>query len=191
MENLIRNFFDRQAVLSEEEWQLFKSKLIKREYKKGDFIIKEGEIEQYLSFQIKGITRMFILKPDGTEISVGFCFENDFSSAYTSFIFQSPSNIYIQCIQECTLLSISKNDLEYAYSVSQTGERLGRINAELFSVFLIERNISLLSESAEERYLKLLENHPQMMQLIPLKYIASYLGVTAESLSRIRKKITQ
>lgn len=185
----IRKFFDNQAILTDDEWAFFSSKLIKKNYKKGEIILNEGEIEHYLSFNTKGIVRMFHVKPDGTEISVSFIFENDFISSYGSFVTQSPSTVYVQCLQDCELYCISKTDLEMAYSISQTGERLGRINSEFYSYYLFERNLSLLTLNAEQRYLQLLKRSPKVAKFIPLKYISSYLGITPESLSRIRKHI--
>lgn len=190
MEYLIRDFFDSQAILSEEEWQFFKSCLIKREFKKGDTILKEGDTENYLSFNIEGISRMFIINANGSDISLGFAFPNDFICEYSSFILRKPTKYNIECLEDCTMYSISYENLNKAYNISQTGERLGRINAEYFNIYLLERNVSLLTENAEQRYLNLMQKDKKIAQKIALKHIASYLGITPESLSRIRKNFT-
>lgn len=190
MENLIRNFFDSQAILSEDEWQFFKQCLIKREFKKGDTILKEGDIENYLSFNIEGIARMYVVNTNGNDISLAFAFPNDFITEYSSFILRKPTKYIIECLEDCTMYSISHENLNKAYNISQTGERLGRLNAEFFNIYLLERNVSLLTENAEQRYLNLMQKDKKIAQKIALKHIASYLGITPESLSRIRRNFS-
>lgn len=189
MKNLVREYFDQQAILADDEWSLFESKLFERRFRKGSIVISEGETENYLSFIISGSVRMFAITHAGDDITVEFCSAPGFCSSYTSFINRTPSQFTIEALSDLTLVSISYDDLQMAYGCSATGERLGRINAERYLHYKEERQISLLTKSATERYLELLETQPALLQITKLQHIASYLGIKPESLSRIRKSM--
>ncbi len=189
MKTLIRQFFDSQAVLTKDEWYLFESKLTERRFRKGSIILMEGDVENYLSFIISGSTRLFSITPNGEDISIEFAGANCFSSSYSSFITQTPSKSNVEALDDTLLMSINYNDLNECYKCCATGERLGRLNAESYLCFKEERQISLLSKTATERYIELLEQNPQLLQLTKLQHIASYLGIKPESLSRIRKSM--
>ncbi len=189
MKALVRAYFDQQAILSDSDWELFQSKLIERRFRKGSIVISEGDTENYLSFIVSGSVRLFTVTSEGDDVSVEFCSAPGFCSSYSSFISQTPSNLSIEAIDDLTLLSISYADLNEAYSCSATGERLGRINAERYLQYKEEKQISLLTKTATERYLELLQNNPELFQLTKLQHIASFLGIKPESLSRIRKSM--
>ncbi len=179
--------FDRQAILTHEEWDLFKSKLIRKYLKKDEFLLKEGETEQYLSFIVKGTIRVFTYNKNDEDISVGFASENSFCSSYASFISGKPSRVNVQALEDCELLRMPHAELQKLYACSHTGERLGRINAEQYLCYREEREIMLLTMDAADRYRYLIEKHPDLIRLIKLGHIATYLGITPQSLSRIRR----
>ncbi|MCC6817575.1 MAG: Crp/Fnr family transcriptional regulator [Bacteroidia bacterium] len=185
----IKHIFDRQALLTDEEWLLFSSKLIERQYQKGDLILKQGAIENYLTFIIQGTARMFTFDSEMNEYSVSFSSENSFCSSYSSFISQTPSLVSVEALEPILAYQISYAHLQELYSISHTGERLGRINAELYLAFKEEREIMLLTMSAKEKYLNLIEKYPKLLNLVKLEHIATYLGITPQSLSRIRNSI--
>ncbi len=189
MKHRIRELFDSQALLSDEEWELFVSKLEHKAFNKGAMILREGDVENYLSFIARGSARHYVYDAKCDEISVGFCSSGSFCSSYSSFIMQSPSSVNVEALEDIELLRMSYEDLQYLYSCSHTGERLGRINAELYLARKEEREIMLLTMSAQERYIHLLENNPKLLELVKLEHIATYLGITPQSLSRIRKAV--
>jgi CRP-like cAMP-binding protein len=189
MKQLIRSYFDSQAILNDEDWHLFQSGLQERRFRKGSLILQEGEVENYLSFIVSGSVRLYTITPNGEDVSVGFAAANCFAGSYSSFISQKPSLLNVEALEDLFLLSISFENLNKCYSVSATGEILGRINAEMHLIHQEERQISLLTKSATERYLELLEQNPHLLQLVKLQHIASYLGIKPESLSRIRKSM--
>lgn len=191
MDQLIRQFFDRQAILNDIEWELFRSKLIKKSFSKNDFILHAGDVEQYLRFITKGTSRIFTYNNKSEEVSFGFCSSNGFCSSYTSFITQKPSALSIQTLEDTEVLCMPYNSLQELYAYSHTGERLGRINAELYIAFKEEREIMLLTMNAVERYLYLIDKHPNLVKLIKQEHIATYLGITPQSLSRIRKDLKE
>ena len=110
-------------------------------------------------------------------------------SAYDSFLTQTPSAYQLQALSETTLLSISHSDLQLVYSTTQIGNLVGRLTAERLFLIKSKREQNLLNLTAEERYLRLFKERPELLNVIPLKYISAYIGVTAQALSRIRKRL--
>jgi CRP/FNR family transcriptional regulator, anaerobic regulatory protein len=189
MKQRIRELFDSQALLNDEEWDLFSSKLEYKTFQKGDMILAEGEVEKYLSFIVSGSLRHYVYDHKSDEVSIAFCSRNNFCSSYNSFIRQAPSIVSVQALEDLELLRMSYVDLQELYACSHTGERLGRINAELYLCHKEEREIMLLTMSAQERYVHLLENNPKLLDLVKLEHLATYLGITPQSLSRIRRVV--
>ena len=188
--NNIRAYFNQLVNINDTDWEIFSSKLLKNELGKKDFILEAGQIEHNLSFIESGSVRLYIPKED-KDVTFGFCFENQFVSAYDSFLTRMPCSYSIQTLTNVILWQISYEDLQKVYAKSQIGNTIGRLAAE--SLFLIksQREQSLLNETAEERYLSLFQQRPKLIKEIPLKYLASYIGVTPQALSRIRKRITR
>ena len=188
--NILRQAFERLVPLQEEEWEAIEACIVERSFKKGEFLCKMGQTERYLSMIQKGACRGFYSKNE-EEISVAFMFPNDYVSAYYSFLSQRPSLMAIQALSPVTVLSVSKTNLDRLCDRYKNAERIGRLNAERIYRRKEEREIALLTMSATERYVDLQNRYPKLFHTIPLKYIASYLGIKPESLSRIRKKLTQ
>ena len=188
---ILKEAFNKQAKLTEAEWIDMRSCLKERTFKKGQFLCRHGQVERYLYIIYEGICRGFYHNKEGEEISVAFMFPNDFISAYYSFLTQRPSLMAVQALSNVTIISISKTDLDKLCDKYKNVERLGRLNAERIYRRKEEREISLLTMSATERYKDLLLRSPKLLQEIPLKHIASYLGIQPESLSRIRKQLAK
>jgi CRP-like cAMP-binding protein len=133
---------------------------------------------------------LFVYNEDpDKETTFGFSFENQFISAYDSFLTQKPSAYQLQSLTETTIVSITYADLQEVYKTTQIGNLIGRLTAERLFLIKSKREQNLLNLSAEERYLRLFKERPELLQVIPLKYISSYIGVTPQALSRIRKRI--
>lgn len=155
---------------------------------KNATLLKTGKVENYLYFISKGIIRLYISKVE-SDLTFGFLFENEFVTGYDSFLTQMPSEYEIETLTESVLWRISKKDLVEVYERTNNGNIIGLKMAENMFLIKSKREISLLSKTAEERYLDLFIDRPKLLQKIPLKYIASYIGVTPQALSRIRKRI--
>ena len=169
---------------------MFSSFLKKQEKHKKTTFLKTGEIENYISFIEKGIVRLFIpTKDDEKEITFGFSFKYEFISAYDSFLTQKPSTYQLETLNETTLWSINYEDLQKVYKNTKMGNFIGRFSSEKLFLIKSAREQSLLFETAETRYLNLFKERPKLIKQIPLKYIASYIGITPQALSRIRKRI--
>jgi CRP-like cAMP-binding protein len=134
--------------------------------------------------------RLFIPKenPD-KEITFGFSFKDQFVSAYDSFLTQKPSVYQLQALTETKMLSITYADLQLVYKETQIGNLIGRLTAERLFLIKSKREQNLLNLSAEQRYLNLFKERPELLKVIPLKYISSYIGVTSQALSRIRGRL--
>jgi len=187
----IREYIERVTEVDDSDWSLFISMLLKEKFKRKSIIIQQGEIENKLYFIEKGIVRLVIPNEDNfeKEITFGFSFENEFVSAYDSFLTQSPTNYTLETLSETIAWSISYTDLQEIYKKTNIGNAIGRFYAERLFLIKSKREQSLLSETADQRYLKLFTERPNIIKEIPLKYIASYIGVTPQALSRIRKRI--
>ncbi|WP_101451515.1 Crp/Fnr family transcriptional regulator [Polaribacter sp. Hel1_33_96] len=186
----IKAYLDQIATISKSDWDFFTSKLHRRVIQKKTIFLKLNEIENYISFIEYGVVRLYLPKENPEkEITFGFSFKNQFISAYDSFLTQEPSVYQLQALTETTLLSITYADLQEVYKTTQIGNLIGRLTAERLFLIKSKREQNLLNLTAEERYLKLFKERPELLKVIPLKYISSYIGVTAQALSRIRKRI--
>ncbi|MCB4799551.1 Crp/Fnr family transcriptional regulator [Neotamlana laminarinivorans] len=187
--NEIRKFINNISPMSDSDWYFFSSKLKKVRFEKNTTILKLGKIEKHLSFISKGVIRFYIPK-EASDLTFGFLFENEFVTAYDSLLTQTPSEYEIETLTDTILWQISNKDLQEVYQKTNNGNLIGRKMAETMYLIKSQRELSLLNKTAEERYLNLFSERPQLIKHIPLKYIASYIGVTPQSLSRIRKRIT-
>lgn len=187
--NQIRKYFETLVDLNDDQWNIFSSRLEKASFPRGETLLSAGEIENYLSFIEEGIVRFYIPKSHN-DITFDFGFENKFISAYDSFITRSPSIYQVEALRDTILWRISYDDLQQVYSESTVGNTIGRFAAEGLYLRKSKREKSFLTKTAEERYMNLLEEHSKIMQHIPLKYIASYIGITPQALSRIRSRIS-
>ena len=186
----LKLYLDKITSISTSDWNFFISKLQRRIITKKSVFIKVNQIENHISFIESGIVRLFIPKDNPEkEITFGFSFKNQFVSAYDSFLTQSPSNYQLQALTDTTVLSISYKDLQSVYKSTQIGNLIGRLTAEDLFLIKSKREQNLLNLNAEQRYLKLFKERPELLKFVPLKYISSYVGVTPQALSRIRKRL--
>jgi CRP-like cAMP-binding protein len=156
--------------------------------KKNDMLLQEGSVCKKMYFVEKGVVRGYYIL-DGKEISHWFGFENDFVTSFHSFITQQPAVENIQLLEGSILWAIDKNTM---YDLSQTHadiERLVRIAYEKYYIRLEERLVNGQFKTAAALYHTLLQQTPHIIERVPLGYIASYLGITQETLSRIRQKL--
>lgn len=187
--NAIRSYFEKYVTISDEDWDFFSSKLIKREFPKNSNLIRIGQKENYLSFIEKGVIRFYV-PYENKDITFSFAFAGSFASAYDYFLTQKPSEYELETITETILWSVSYKDIQEIYSQTKLGDRIGRFAAEELFLKKTRRELSLLNITAEKRYLNLFTEQPHLLKFIPLKFITSYIGITPQALSRIRKRIS-
>ncbi|MFD1770450.1 Crp/Fnr family transcriptional regulator [Sphingobacterium suaedae] len=185
----IYDYFKQLTDISEKDWLLFYSKLQHVEFPKKAIILEQGKTEKHLSFIEKGMIRFFKPRLD-QDFTFAFAFEKSFVSAYDSFLTQQPSTYNIEAMTDCVLWRITYDDLHAIYENTTVGDRIGRKVAEDIYLKKMKREIALLDDTAKKRYLDLMKEQPKLIQYIPLKYLASYIGIRPQSLSRIRRQIT-
>lgn len=156
-----------------------------RKVSKGDVLVSEGDYSYELYYVVKGGARAYYLK-DGKTITDWFAFENDFISSIVSFFLGVPSQHYIEVLEETTFMVLQLKDIEMLCDKYHDFERLARLSTTKTMIQLQQRIVSLQFKSSKERYDSLLEKYPQIELRAPLGDIASYLGITQETLSRIR-----
>ena len=154
---------------------------------KGDYLLSEGKVCKQLYFLEKGALRGFY-NLEGKEITHWFGFENDFVTSFHSFIKQEPAVENIQLLEGSILWAISKEQLKELFNQHHEIERLVRIVYEKYYLRLEERFVNAQFKTARERYENLLLETPHILERVTLGYIASYLGITQETLSRIRSQ---
>ena len=156
--------------------------------KKGEFFVEKDKTCKHFAFVADGILRAYTLY-DGVENTTCLCSDNTFATSTISFITQTPSNASIQALEEVTLVLISHYNLNQLYSKSTFWEKVGRVVAEREYIELQQSGWRNGPIPAHDKYITLLKENPGIVNRVPLQYIASYIGVTPETLSRIRKKI--
>lgn len=187
MHQLLRERIEKYVSPTEEEWAAFASKWKPFSIAKNVIVTEFGEVEQYFYFINDGLIRGFFVK-DGEEYNIGFSYRGDPSGVYDSFLHQVPSQWALETLMPTTGLRITYPDLMTLYDDHKVFERWGRLFFTDVSIGLGLFIRSLVADTAEEKFQKLMQRSPQVVQLIPQKHLASYLGMTPETFSRMRKK---
>ncbi|MCF6360895.1 MAG: Crp/Fnr family transcriptional regulator [Cyclobacteriaceae bacterium] len=186
----MRDYLKSFNILTDDEIDTFERKVIYKRLNKGDFFIKEGKISKEVAFVVSGLLRSYYYSSSGEEVTYCFTFSNSFLSAYSSFLSQTKTAENIQALTDIELFSISKNEILKLERSSPNWLRFFKFIAEQEYIKMEQRIFILQKETAEKRYEDLLTNQPEFLQLIPLNYLSSYLGITQRHLSRIRKSIS-
>lgn len=182
------DYLSNHIDLTSSEQDFVKDVLYVESHKKGDFLLRKGDISKAFFFNLKGIVRMFYTA-EGEEKTTFFYVENSFVSSYESYVKQTPSSHYLECIEDCELVVITQESAFKLLEYSPKFESLARIMMEEELIIYQEIVASLIVLNPEKRYLQFLTTNKALLQRIPQYHIASYLGVNAESLSRIKKRI--
>jgi len=161
-----------------------------RKIKKGEFFNMQNFVCSDLGYIKKGLFRIYYYDEKAMEDRNMFFFsEGQFVVSFKSFIYQYPCIYFIEALEDTELYAIKYNDLQNLYQNNAAWSNTGRLLAELFFTYAQSRMETLLFNTVEERYLKIEKEEPGMLQRIALYHIASYLGITSQSLSRIRKRL--
>ena len=173
------NEADLNAIL--EKWEPIK-------VNKNDFLTKKNKTEHYFYFINSGIVRAYVETDEGKQVSLGFAYDNDFTSAIDSFISGEKTELNLIAESYIEGFRILKKDLNDLYSNNHQIEKFGRLLMEALLLLMSKQQVYYLTMSAEERYLRFMKQSRHLLQMVAQKHIASYLGMSAETFSRFSKK---
>ncbi|ULQ55661.1 Crp/Fnr family transcriptional regulator [Flavihumibacter rivuli] len=187
----ILNNIARHIRLDEEEQAYFLSLLEEKELRKKALLLREGDICRYDYFVVKGCFKSYSLNEKGQENIVQFAPENWWTGDLYSFLTGQPTKFYVEAIEDSITIQISKTNLQLLFDKVPKFERFFRILFQNALIAQIQRVDDTLSKSAEEKYQQFLSKYPQLVNRLPQKLIASYIGVTPEFFSALLRKMKQ
>lgn len=183
--------FRRHIALSPTDEAAIASLVTPRSFKKGQFITSEGEINRYTNFITQGSARVYYLDLDGQEHVIQLGIQNWWVGDYPSFISQQPGYLYTEALQPTEILAFSYENMQILYEQLPGMERFFRLITQKAYAAFQQRMLQNLSMDAEQRYLAFHHTYPDLEQQIAQKHVASYLGMSAEFLSKIKKRVLQ
>lgn len=186
-ELIIKNI-SKYITLTEKETQIFTSLLKYKAIKRKEFLLREDEVCRYETFVTKGCLRTYYVDQNGMEHVLGFSIEDWWAEDLYSFLTNKPARLCIDALEDTEVLQIEKTNLEKLYEEVPKFERFFRLSFQNAYIAQQERITFNLSSTAEERYHSFKNKYPYCGQRFPQKQIASYLGITPEFLSTLRKK---
>ena len=177
--------------VGEAEWNYLERGLTVVERNARDFFVHAGTVQQEIGFVCSGLLRGFYVDNNGDEISVKFIGEGNYATDYSSFITQTPCKYSFQCIERSVMVTLRYQHIQEGYERFPNLERYGRLMAEKVLKIQQARIESFLFDNAEARYLQFIQAHPDLFNRVSLSYLASYLGIERQSLTRIRQKLAR
>ena len=186
---LILKNIGKHVNLTDEEKEIFCSSLREKKIKRHHFLSEAGEVSHYQNFVNKGCLRSFYIDENGFEHNLQFAVEDWWIGDMSSFLTQKEALLYVEALEESEVLQIDNVIMEELYHKIPKLERFFRILLQNAFISFEQRIISTISKPAEERYLEFINKYPYFEQRLPQIHIASYLGITPEFLSKIKKKI--
>lgn len=190
MNNLLYKNISKHIQLSDEEFQCFSKPFHLKNFKKKDIVLKEGEYCSFEGFVLNGCFKVYFLNEDGSEQTLYFAIADWWITDLDSLINNVPSTLNIEALEDSEVLMISKKEKEDLYETMPKIEKLFRVMNQQSSIALQRRILSLMNKTADKRYHEFLEKYPTLEQRLTQQQVASYLGISHEFLSKIRKKIT-
>jgi len=191
MFNLLRTHIEKRVQLTDEEFEVISKFFIPKKLRKKQFLLHEGEVCKNIGFVNSGCLREYTIDSKGSEHIIQFAIEDWWISDPNSFLSGLPSTYNIDALENSEVLLLEKSAREKLLDFCPKMERFFRILIEANFVATQRRITESLSTSAEERYLKFIKTYPKLIEQVSQNHIASYLGITPQSLSRIRKELSQ
>ena len=186
----LRDFLEQYITISDEDWVIIKQKVKSANGSNGQTLTAPLDIENNLYFLTEGVVRLYF-SAENKDITLNIGFPSSFISVYTSFLTRENSDFTLESLTAFSCYYFTHSDLDYIYEHTTCGQELGRILTERIFLYLSQRENSFLLKSPTERYLDLFQEQPWLIQEIPQKYLASYIGVTPQALSRIRARLSE
>jgi len=189
MHDKLLHYIGSDHNFSQEETEAVKRYFEPVKFSRNTIIEEAGKIPGYLYYIVSGYLRLFYTDQNGNEVTTHINCPPGFFTSYSHFINETISEDYVECITDCELLRITKKNLDNLVRESQSMKDFSISVFQQSIAYNENRSRELSVLNAEERYLKLIKDYPEIIQNVPIQYIASFLGMKPESLSRIRRKI--
>lgn len=189
-ESILHQIFSKDEF-SEDELDIILPKYKKVIFQKGDYLLKEGQLSNHYWFLEEGFVRSFLIDYDGNEVSTNFFTKRDIVIDWPSFFMRAKTKEHIQALTDCVCWQLDFDSFQQLFHGIEQFRESGRSRVVKSYFELKRHSTSLITDRAKDRYLHLLRTKPDIINNIPLKQLASYLGVTDTSLSRIRKELAK
>lgn len=186
--NQLLTHIKQSVKINEQEEALIRDNFSIKEFKKHDKILSAGDVSSHMRFIVKGCLKSYQLNEDGKEHVVHFGIEGWWINDLYSYFTGTPSTQFIEALENSLLLTASKEKLDKLFDSSHAIERFFRVKFQNAYVAFIDRSLNSISKTAEERYSEFCDKYPEIEQRVPQYALASYLGVTPEFLSVLRKR---
>ncbi|MEL6557019.1 MAG: Crp/Fnr family transcriptional regulator [Bacteroidota bacterium] len=186
--NILANI-KRYVALNEEDEQQFTQIIRTTNVRRRQFVVQPGFVCSHQTYVLKGALRSYLINKDGVDHTIQFAIDDWFISDFNSYINQIPASLYVEALEDSTIQQISYQDTEELCARNPKFERFFRLVAQKSFAFSQRRILSNLGKTAEERYLEFQDMYPAIVQRVPQYALASYLGMSAEFLSKIRKRL--
>ena len=188
-----KDYLSQYISLNIAEWSIIKQKLKIQKYKKGETIHSMGDVCSSISFINSGLARAYMISEDGKDYTWNIFFNDENSQMvnlfvvdYDSFINQKESNLYIEVLEECELVTVDYKDIEFMYKKFKNGERFGRLMSQEAYSYLHNMVIDRQLKSSKERFNEFMQKTPYLLNKVPQYHIATFLGITPQHLSRLK-----
>jgi CRP/FNR family transcriptional regulator, anaerobic regulatory protein len=177
--------------ITQEDLVFLATKISVTELQEKQFYIHANSIQKDIGFIYSGLVRAFFVDEKGNEITVNFIQEGGFVTHYSALLTQKPSKYYFQCLEPTIIVNLPYNHIQEGYSKFPNIESYGRLIAEEVLKTQQNRIESFLFQTAEQRYVDFIKFHPTLFNRISISHLCSFLGIERQTLTRIRKKLTQ
>ncbi len=188
--DLLLNALRARADVPDNEFQEYMAMTEPRSYKKNELVLRQGDIPRFNNFIIKGCIRTYYIGENGTERTTLFAEEGYWTGDLENMRAGKPTQTYLQALEDTDVITLARDKWELAYEKFEWLKVVHAKAQQRRAAFLAEHVGHLLTETPETNYLRLVKQRPKLIQRVPQYYIASYLGISPETLSRIRKKLS-
>ena len=190
-----REFIGRYLQMSFLEWKIMETRLGVKHFGAGETILAQGDVCRQLYFMQSGLARAFVIDESGKDYTWSIFFNDEkadmtnlFVTDYDSFLHQKSSSLHIEAIEDTTLITLAYEDMQLVYGKLKKAERFGRLMAEAAYSHLHAQSVSRLTKSAKERFEEFALRTPHLLEKVPQYHIATFLGITPQHLSRLKKE---
>lgn len=190
MFDFLYQHINKKVSLTDEEWKIITSLFIPKKVRKKQYILQAGDVSEYMIFVNKGCLRSYTVDEKGDEHIVQFAIEGWWIGDMNSFLTGEPATFNVDALEDSEVLLLDFDSQEKIFDLVSKFERYMRLLLQSNYVAMHRRLVSAISTTAEDKYLRMLKQYPDLVQRVPQHMIASYLGLKPETLSRVRKKLS-